>query len=171
LPNKSGRHVSEEVRMAEGTLDVKSSLFADGQTIPLSAAHSMVGGQNVSPDLSWSEGPAGTRSYAVTCYDPDAPTTVGFTHWVAFDIPTSVRSLGAGETPPGVTGFSDWGESAYGGMAPPPGDSPHRYQFSVYALDVESLGADATTTYAKFRFLIRGHVLASGTLTGRFGVG
>jgi hypothetical protein len=156
--------------MAEEALEVRSTLFAEGETIPRSAAHRMVGGDNVSPDLSWSEGPAGTRSYAVTCYDPDAPTTVGFTHWVLFDLPPSAHELDAGATTAGVTGFSDWGESAYGGMAPPAGDDPHHYHFSVYALDTESLGVDQTTTYAKFRFLIRGHVLAVGTLTGRFGI-
>lgn len=156
--------------MSEGSLEVQSSVFVDGETIPLSAAHSFVGGENVSPDLSWTEGPEGTKSYALTCYDPDAPTTVGFTHWVVFDIPASVHSLEAGATPPGVSGFTDWGESVYGGMAPPEGDEPHRYHFSVYALDLDSLGVDETTTYAKFRFLIRGHVLAMGTLTGRFGV-
>src|ERR1700722_16493806 len=121
--------------MTDATLEVRSTLFDEGETIPGSAAHSMVGGGNANPDLSWSEGPEGTQSYAVTCYDPDAPTTVGFTHWVVFDIPASVHSLAAGATPPGVAGFTDWGESTYGGMAPPAGDDPHRYQFSVYALD------------------------------------
>jgi Raf kinase inhibitor-like YbhB/YbcL family protein len=156
--------------MPVDTLEVRSDLFEEGATIPRSAAHSMVGGDNISPELHWSEGPAGTQSYAVVCYDPDAPTTVGFTHWVVFDLPASTTSLEAGATPPGVSGFTDWGESRYGGMAPPPGDKPHRYQFSVYALDTPSLGMGQTTTYALFRFLIRGHVLASGTLTGLFGV-
>jgi hypothetical protein len=156
--------------MAEDTLEVRSTLFAEGGTIPMSAAHSMVGGGNVSPDLSWSDGPEGTKSYAVTCHDPDAPTSVGFTHWVLFDLPPSTHALEARTEAAGVTGFSDWGESAYGGMAPPAGDKPHHYLFSVYALDTESLGVDETTTYAKFRFLIRGHALASGTLTGRFGI-
>ncbi|SRR5579875_610419 len=156
--------------MAEGVLTVQSTLFHEGEMIPISAAHSMVGGSNLSPDLSWSPGPEGTRSYAVTCYDPDAPTTVGFSHWVRFGIPADVHALAAGASGPGVDGFSDWGESRYGGMAPPPGDPPHRYQFTVYALDTDDIGADALTTYAKFRFLIRGHVLASGTLTGRFRV-
>jgi len=156
--------------MAEDRLEVRSTLFAEEGTIPMSAAHSMVGGGNVSPDLSWSDGPEGTKSYGVTCHDPDAPTSVGFTHWVLFDLPPSTHGLGAETEAAGITGFSDWGESAYGGMAPPAGDVPHHYLFSVYALDTESLGVDETTTYAKFRFLIRGHVLASGTLTGRFGI-
>jgi len=156
--------------MAERSLTVRSNLFEDGETIPMSAAHSMVGGGNVSPDLSWDAGASGTQSYAVTCYDPDAPTSVGFSHWVLFDLAPSVTALAAGAAGAGTCGFSDWGESRYGGMAPPAGDKPHRYHFTVYALDVPSLGVDHTTTYAKFRFLIRGHVLAEGTLTGLFGI-
>ncbi len=156
--------------MPEEKLEVTSQLFGNGETIPTSTAHAMVGGENISPDLAWSEGPPGTKSYAVSCWDPDAPTTVGFSHWLVFDIPPSIRSLAAGERPPGISGFIDWGESNYGGMAPPAGDDPHHYLFTVYALDTDKLGSDETTTYAKFRFLIRGHVLASGTLTGRFGV-
>jgi Raf kinase inhibitor-like YbhB/YbcL family protein len=156
--------------MAEPALTVRSNLFAEGDTVPDSAAHSMVGGGNVSPDLSWTAGPSGTQSYAVTCYDPDAPTTVGFSHWVLFDLAPTVTELAAGVQGEGTTGFSDWGESRYGGMAPPAGDEAHHYRFTVYALDVPKLGVDDTTTYAKFRFLIRGHVLAEGTLTGQFAV-
>ena len=156
-------------------ITVTSSMFADGDTIPTAAALGAAGGDHVSPDLAWSGVPAGAQSIAVTCYDPDAPTTVGFVHWVLFDLDPSLTSLEAGagapgHNPPGsVLGFTDWGESAYGGMAPPPGDPPHHYEFRVYALDTR-LGADEHTTYAKFRFLIRGHVLAEGCLTGRFGL-
>lgn len=157
------------------TLQVRSSLFQNGQTLPASAAHSMAGGKNVSPDLAWSGVPQGTQSLAVTCFDPDAPTTVGFAHWVLFNLPASTVRLeaGAGATgknPAGsVLGFTDWGETQYGGMAPPPGDAPHRYEFRVYALD-QTLELDQTTTYAKLRFMIRGHVLAEGVLTGTFGI-
>jgi Raf kinase inhibitor-like YbhB/YbcL family protein len=153
---------------------VTSSLFKEGDTINKSAAHSFAGGDNISPDLAWSGVPAGTASVAVTCYDPDAPTTVGFSHWLLANLAPDTASLAAGagaagKNPPGsVLGFTDWGESQYGGMAPPPGD-PHHYQFTVYALDAP-IDVDALTTYAKFRFFIRGHVLASGTLTGLFGV-
>jgi Raf kinase inhibitor-like YbhB/YbcL family protein len=158
------------------SLKVSSQVVQEGKPIPMSAVYGGAGGQNVSPDLAWDAPPSGTKSLAVTCYDPDAPTTVGFTHWVLFNLPPDLRGLSAGtgaaaRAPKGATiGFTDYGENAYGGMAPPPGDPPHRYQFTVYALDVPRLeGADERTTYAKFRFMIRGHVLAQGTLTGMFG--
>jgi Raf kinase inhibitor-like YbhB/YbcL family protein len=161
--------------MSEGALNVESSLFQEGGTIPKSAAHQFVGGDNVSPDLRWSGVPGATQSIAVTCYDPDAPTTVGFVHWVHFNLPPDLDHLDAGagakgKNPPGsVLGFTDWGESQYGGMAPPPGDEPHHYQFTVWALDAK-LDLDETTTYAKFNFMTRGQVLAKGTLIGRFGL-
>jgi len=155
------------------SISVQSSLFSEGETIPTSAAHSMAGGQNVSPDLRWSNIPAGTKSLAITCYDPDAPTTVGFVHWVLFNVdpatPSLVAGAGAkGKQPQGaMLGHTDWGEAQYGGMAPPPGER-HHYEFRVYALD-QLLELDQTTTYAKFRFMIRGHVLAEGLLTGLYG--
>lgn len=151
------------------SLTVSSRMFVDGGDLPLSAAHASKGGSDTSPHLAWAGEPAGTRSFAVTCWDPDAPTTVGFTHWVRVGIPGSVHSLDGGAGP-GVDALTDWGETRYGGAAPPKGDPPHRYQFTVYALDAtaEELGLDARTTYAKLRFLTRGHVLAAGTITGRF---
>jgi Raf kinase inhibitor-like YbhB/YbcL family protein len=160
---------------SEGTLTVESSLFRDGETIPNSAAHTYAGGENISPDLRWSGVPGEAQSLAVTCYDPDAPTTVGFVHWVLFNVAPDVDHLDAGagaqgKNPPGsVLGFTDWGESQWGGLAPPPGDEPHHYEFTVWALDT-NLDLDETTTYAKFNFMTRGHVLAKGTLTGRFGM-
>jgi Raf kinase inhibitor-like YbhB/YbcL family protein len=156
-------------------LTVTSSLFSEGETIPTSAAHVMAGGQNISPDLAWSTPPAGTASIAVTCYDPDAPTTVGFSHWILFDLDPSTTELAAGagadsENPPrSVLGFTDWGSSEFGGMAPPPGDPPHHYQFTVWALDTK-LGGGPTTTFALLNFMMRGHVLARGRLTGLFGM-
>lgn len=154
-------------------IQVTSDQFQHDGELPMSAAYPGVGGQNRSPQLAWSDPPGGTRSLAITCYDPDAPTTVGFTHWVRFGIAPSVRSLpeGAGtEEGDWTDGFTDWGERRYGGMAPPAGDPAHHYHFTVYALDEATLGLDADTTYAKFQFLIRGHVLARGTITGLFAV-
>ncbi|HVA59637.1 MAG TPA: YbhB/YbcL family Raf kinase inhibitor-like protein [Mycobacteriales bacterium] len=156
------------------SLTVTSNLFSEGSTIPRSAAHGYAGGDNISPDLAWTGVPEGTASLALACHDPDAPTTVGFTHWLLFDLDPEAFLEGgagaAGKNPPGsVLGFTDWGASEYGGMAPPAGDPAHHYRFTVYALDVAKLdGAGPTTTYALFRFLIRGHVLAEGTLTGLF---
>ena len=156
----------------QAVLTVTSSVFRDGQTIPQSAVFDDMGctGENRSPDLAWSGAPAGTKSYAVTIWDPDAPTTVGFVHWVLFDIPADVTSLeeGAGshKHPGGGTqGFTDYGFSRYGGPCPPPGPA-HHYHLTVWALDLEKLGVDDTTTYAKFRFIIRGHVLAKGEIVG-----
>jgi Raf kinase inhibitor-like YbhB/YbcL family protein len=157
-------------------LTVTSSVFRDGQPIPQSAVFDQMGctGNNQSPDVSWSGAPAGTKSFAVTIYDPDAPTTVGFVHWVVFDIPAGVTSLEAGagaHKHVGVhatQGFTDYGFSRYGGPCPPPGDPAHHYHLTVWALDLEKLGVDDTTTYAKFRFMIRGHVLASSEIVGLY---
>jgi Raf kinase inhibitor-like YbhB/YbcL family protein len=159
----------------EGKLQVESSMFEEGGTIPKTAVHTFAGGDNVSPDLRWSGVPSGTQSIAVTCHDPDAPTPVGFCHWVMFNLPADLDHLDAGAGEPGkapsgsVLGFTDWGESQWGGCAPPPGDQPHGYEFTVYALDTK-LDLDETTTFAKFSFMSIGHVLARGTLTGRFGM-
>jgi Raf kinase inhibitor-like YbhB/YbcL family protein len=156
-------------------ISVQSKLFSEGETIPKSAAHQYAGGDNISPDLTWSGAPSGTTSFAVTCYDPDAPTTVGFTHWILFDLDPSITSLEAGagasgKNPPGsVHGFTDWGENQYGGMAPPAGDPPHHYHFTVHALDTK-LELPPTATYAYLNFNMRGHILARGTLTGLYSV-
>jgi Raf kinase inhibitor-like YbhB/YbcL family protein len=160
-----------EIPQPTSRLTVTSDQFKDGDIIPDSAPHEAVGGANRNPELSWTEGPAGTKSYAITCWDPDAPTTVGFCHWIRFDIPAGRTSLdeGAGSGGDlGTDGFTDWGESTYGGMAPPAGDAPHRYQFTVYA--IEKTGLDDHTTYAKFRFATKDHVLAAGTLVGLYAV-
>jgi hypothetical protein len=155
------------------TITVTSTLFAEGETIPTSAAYGGAGGDNISPDLSWTGIPDGTASIAITCWDPDAPTTVGFTHWVLFNLDPSVTSLAAGagaagQQPEGSTlGITDWGDNEWGGMYPPPGDPAHHYIFTVWALD-EKLGLDEKTPYAKLRFMMGGHVLDQGALTGRW---
>jgi Raf kinase inhibitor-like YbhB/YbcL family protein len=159
--------------MAEITM--RSTQFEDGGPLPLSAAHQSAGGQNKSPQLSWRGIPEGTKSLALTCWDPDAPTTVGFSHWIRVAMPPSLEELaeGAGtERGDWQDGITDWGEHGYGGMAPPKGDPAHHYQFTLYALDAEAhaLGLDELATYAKLRFLVRGHILAQGTITGTFAV-
>jgi hypothetical protein len=154
---------------------VTSSSFKNGDTLSNAHVFTGCGGKNVSPQLSWTGAPAETKSYAVTLFDPDAPTGCGYWHWLACDIPASVTSLeagaGGGESPAGgKTGYNDFGMNSYGGPCPPKGDKPHRYIFTVYALDVPALeNAGKSMTGATLVFLMRGHVLASGSITGLFG--
>jgi len=156
-------------------MTVTSDSFADGETIPNAFVFTGCGGQNQSPQLSWSGVPNGAKSFAITCFDPDAPTGCGYWHWVTFNLPAHTTSIVAGsgtdKSPAGGrSGYNDFGATAYAGPCPPKGDSAHTYVFTVYALDVESVaGADERTTGATLLFKMRGHVLASGSLSGRFG--
>jgi len=124
-------------------------------------------GDNVSPALHWNQPPDGTKSFAVTCYDPDAPTGSGWWHWVVFNIGSQVRSLpensgdpAGGMAPAGcIQSMTDFGEPGYGGACPPQGDTPHRYIFTVYALDVESLPLKASAPAAMVGFYIHQHAI------------
>jgi Raf kinase inhibitor-like YbhB/YbcL family protein len=124
-------------------------------------------GTGVSPELAWSGAPAATRSYAITLYDPDAPTGSGFWHWVAWDIPTGTTSLPTGAVPPAgaVSGTNDGGGLGYTGPCPPVGDVTHHYRFTVVALDVASLQLPADTHAAVVGFVMGQHALASASLT------
>ena len=129
-------------------------------------------GKNISPELRWQNPPENTKSYAVTVYDPDAPTGSGWWHWLVFDIPSNIASLkgGAGNlesnlAPTGsVQSVTDFGKAGYGGACPPSGDMPHRYIFTIYALDVEKLGLDAKSSPAMVGFYLNQHAIAKASL-------
>lgn len=151
--------------------------IAAGEPIPLVHALSDVGGENVSPDLRWTSPPPSTGGFAVTMFDLDEPTGVGFVHWTVFNLPSELRELESGAAGGGLSqgaqsGFTDWGECGYGGPAPGAGEGPHRYRFTVYALDLPELSASGeTTTYAMLQYLMRGHVLATAKLDATYEVG
>ncbi|MEU6744528.1 YbhB/YbcL family Raf kinase inhibitor-like protein [Streptosporangium sandarakinum] len=148
-------------------LTVESDDVRDGETMSRTHVFDDWGftGENLSPHLRWSGAPEGTLSYAVTCYDPDAPTGSGFWHWLLFDIPADVTELprGAGSADGGfgTHGRNDYSANAYGGAAPPPG-WPHRYIFAVHALDVDKLDLGPDTPPAVIGFNITAHTLARG---------
>ncbi len=133
-------------------------------------------GKNMSPDLSWSGAPAGTKSFAVTVYDPDAPTGSGWWHWLVFNIPSSIISLPAdsgnkesGLLPAGaVQSRTDFGQPGYGGACPPEKDGPHHYVFTVWALDVDKLPLDENSSGAMVGFFLNQHQLGKAQLTALY---
>jgi len=201
-------------------MQVTSTRFADGGPIPAANAfcamdaktHATLS-QNLNPPLAWQGAPAGTKSFAVVCHDPDVPSRgddvnqegrvvpaslprVDFTHWLLVDLPASAASVAEGEFASGVTargkpgpaaprgarqglndytawfaGDADMGGQYFGydGPCPPWNDEiPHRYVFTVYALDVERLAVDGAFTRADALAAMKGHVLASAAITGRY---
>ena len=157
-------------------LTVTTPDFKNGGPIAMRQVYGQCDGQNVSPALSWSGEPAGTQSFAVTMFDPDARGGAGWWHWTVFNIPAAVHSLpgGAGSAgsttlPPGaVQGRNDFGASGYGGPCPPPGPA-HHYQITVYALKVPALPLDGTAPGATVGAALRADALATAEVIGMFG--
>lgn len=134
-------------------------------------------GENKSPVLQWSGAPAGTKSFAVTVYDPDAPTGSGWWHWSVINVPSDIASLnsdagavGGVNLPKGASQVrNDYGVASWGGMCPPPGDKPHRYIFTVYALKIDKLEIPTDATSALAGYMINANTLAKASFTATYG--
>jgi Raf kinase inhibitor-like YbhB/YbcL family protein len=169
---------------------LSSAAFADGFNLelPTIKPHSTLSdaqvadtfgckGKNISPAMTWSGAPAGTRSFAVTVYDPDAPTGSGWWHWVLYNIPATTSSLPehAGDAdgkqlPPGaVQGRTDFGTPGFGGACPPAGDKPHRYIFTVFALKSAKIDVPSGSTAAMVGFMLNANQLAKSSVTAMYG--
>jgi Raf kinase inhibitor-like YbhB/YbcL family protein len=166
--------LSGAVQAADFTLS--SPDLAEGRMLnEAQIAHAFgCAGGNVSPALSWSNAPDGTKSFVVSLYDPDAPTGSGFWHWVMFDIPANVTSLRAGIAPDAgapsgaIQSRADAGYAGFLGACPPEGQT-HRYVFTVTALDTDTLGLDSSSSGALIGFMTNAHALAKASITASYG--
>jgi Raf kinase inhibitor-like YbhB/YbcL family protein len=146
-----------------GNLHLSSPAFEPLGHIPKRYAYD---GDNLSPPLEWSNAPKDTQEFALICFDPDAPLPYGFTHWVMYDIPADVTSIGEGEGKQAFTeGITDYGEQGYGGPAPPSRHGPHHYYFWLYALDT-ALNLQPGLTREKLLDIIADHIIEQARLVG-----
>jgi len=162
--------------LAAGKFTLKSSDLKPGGKLPEKSVFNGFGcsGGNESPQLSWTNPPAGTKSFVVTVYDPDAPTGSGWWHWVVYNVPAGVHELphgaggGTGLPEGAVQARTDFGSPGYGGACPPPG-KPHRYIFTVHALKVDKLDVPADATAAFIGFMTTANQLGAAKLTVTYG--
>lgn len=148
----------------------------NGATIGLDHVFGGCGGKNISPELHWSNAPTETKSFALTVYDPDAPTGSGWWHWVAYNIPATTASFGRGagsgpaDLPAGtVQGRTDYGTAGYGGPCPPVGDKPHRYIFTIYALKIDKIDVPTDASAAMIGFNLNANKIATASFTAMYG--
>ena len=154
------------------SFDLVSDDLTHGERLDVRHVHDSGGGGNQSPHVAWSGFPTATRAFAVTCFDPDAPTVCGWWHWQVINIPVETTELPRNAGAPdsrllpasAVQMRNDYGEPGFGGAGPPPGDMPHRYFFVVHALDTDMLDLGPGTTNAVVGFHLTAHALARATL-------
>ena len=145
-------------------MKLTSPAFADGQALP---ARYTCDGEDVSPELQWTDVPDGTSSMALTCEDPDAPGRT-FTHWVIWNLDPTMGGIPAGDVPKGARqGRNDFGRVGYGGACPPPGHGTHRYFFTLHAVSTE-IGLPEGATIAQLRDALRDVTLADAQLLGTY---
>ena len=153
------------------TFEITSSSVSDGKWDTKFVGDTVTGcmGGNVSPALAWKDPPAGTKSFAITLYDPDAPTGSGFWHWQVWNIPATVTSFAEGQVPTGIAqGKGDVGRAGYAGPCPPPGSGVHHYTFTIYALKVDKLDVDPNSSGAMVGFNLNGNMLGKATVVYGF---
>lgn len=169
--------VSTMISMGSATngfaFELTSSDIQEGQKMAKTFEFTGFGcdGDNLSPQLTWSNVPAGTKSFAITAYDPDAPTGSGWWHWVSFNIPAKVTSLsrGADLQSLGATELtSDYGSTGFGGACPPKGHGMHRYQFTIWALPVEKLELNNQVSSAIAGYTLNKMAIDSAKLTATY---
>lgn len=156
-------------------IELNSIDISEGKTLKKAQKFNQWGcsGENSSPELSWSEIPIGTKSFAVTMYDPDAPTGSGWWHWLVVNLPANTQGLpansgvkGGANLPEGASMVNnDFGFKGFGGACPPAGSAPHNYQITVYALDVAHIELPDNATAALAGYNIYQHLLGKATLT------
>tara|TARA_R110002072_G_scaffold47597_3_gene130777 strand:- start:3705 stop:4274 length:570 start_codon:yes stop_codon:yes gene_type:complete len=161
-------------QFAQAEMSITSTDIKAGELMPKTQEFAGFGctGDNLSPQLSWANAPAGTKSFAITAYDPDAPTGSGWWHWVLVNIPASINTLAtsAGKPekallPEGSQTFrNDYGSKSFGGACPPEGDKAHRYQFKVFALNVEKLELPEDGSAALVGYYLNSHAIETATL-------
>jgi Raf kinase inhibitor-like YbhB/YbcL family protein len=154
-------------------MEISSSVFADKGTIPIKYVMPGAGGKNVSLPLSWSDVPAGTKSFALAIVDPH-PVANNWVHWLVIDMPPETTALGEGASrssmPTGAVELKNsFGDTGYGGPQPPKGSGDHPYLVTLYALNVAKLDLPFQTSLAAFKKALEGKILATCTITGKFG--
>jgi Raf kinase inhibitor-like YbhB/YbcL family protein len=176
-PTSASADAAKSAGKAASGFTVTSTDIAQGKPMTLKQVFNGFGcsGQNVSPELSWQNAPAGTQSFAIMAYDPDAPTGSGWWHWVVYNIPASTTSVpsGAGNAeknlPAGTAqGRTDFGTKGYGGPCPPPG-KPHRYYFRVHALKVPKIDVPADATAALIGFNVNANTIEKSEIMATYG--
>ena len=147
-----------------------SPTLKNNETLPMEQVYKGYGcsGGNRAPEISWTNAPINTKSYAIICHDPDAPRPNGWYHWLMVNIPLNVNSY-KGSVPTGaLETVTDFNTTGYGGACPPVGHGIHRYNFTVYALDVEKLDVTKDSKPMDVENLVKSHAVAKSTITGLF---
>lgn len=156
--------------------ELKSTDVKNGGTLKIEQVYNGFGceGKNISPELSFHNVPKDAKSLALTVYDPDALTGSGWWHWVVFNIPVDTKGLSAGASGTGmpkgaIESITDYGTTGFGGACPPAGVKPHRYIFTLWALNTEKLDLDEKASGAKVGFFLNSHKIATAKIEAKFG--